>query len=336
MPRANSTALAFVLSLFCLNAQAQTNGSLTLPPYHSLPTTEGYFQGAGGVRLFYRTAGGTGDPILFLHGGPGLGLNDGGYDIEPLADRGYRLLMFNERGAGRSEIITDAGRLRLQDFVQDVEAFRKQFGLEKFGIIGLSWGSLVALNYIAAYPERVTRVVFLSPMSPTIGLHHERLQHMDSLKTEKERKQEQDAREKIQTAADADVAQLCEQFVASTGRLGVVDIEHFKKSHTKFCDLPTAGLRNYPFVQQTAVASLRDWDFHSEMKNVHVPALVVEGAETNVPLEATREWAKSLPDGRLLLIPNAGHANWVDQPDAVISAMDEFFRGKWPTGASRP
>jgi len=62
------------------------------------------------------------------------------------------------------------------------------------------------------------------------------------------------------------------------------------------------------------------------MKDVKVPALVLEGAETNVPLDATREWVKSLPNARLLLIPNAGHGNWIDQPEAVISAMHEFFR----------
>jgi len=86
-------------------------------------------------------------------------------------------------------------------------------------------------------------------------------------------------------------------------------------------------------VNDFAKESLGDWDFHSEMKNVHVPSLVLEGAETNVPLEATREWAKSLADSRLLLIPHAGHQNRVDQPEAVIAAMDEFFRGQWPAGA---
>lgn len=69
------------------------------------------------------------------------------------------------------------------------------------------------------------------------------------------------------------------------------------------------------------------------MKDVKIPALVLEGAETNVPLDATREWQKSLPDARLLLIPNAGHQNWVDQPEAVISAMDNFFKGNWPAGS---
>jgi pimeloyl-ACP methyl ester carboxylesterase len=86
-------------------------------------------------------------------------------------------------------------------------------------------------------------------------------------------------------------------------------------------------------VAQAAEGSLGEWDFRSEMKAVKIPALVLEGAETNVPLDATREWVRSLANTRLLLIPNAGHMNWVDQPEAVISAMDEFFRGKWPAGA---
>ena len=107
MPHRNLTAFAIGLSLICLYAQGQTDESLTLPPYHNLPTTEGYFQGAGGVRLFYRVAGRDGDPIVLLHGSGG-GINIGGYDMEPLAERGHRLMMFNERGAGRSEIITDA------------------------------------------------------------------------------------------------------------------------------------------------------------------------------------------------------------------------------------
>ncbi len=334
MPRRSWMVIVLVLTFVCLYAQERTPPSLSIPPYHNLPTLEGYFQGADGARMFYRVVGEKGDPVVFLHGGPGLGLEDGGYDMEPLAEHGHRLLMFNERGAGRSEIITDVGKLRMQDYVQDVEEFRKKFGLEKLGIIGLSWGSLVALNYITAYPERVTRVVFLSPMSPTAKLWQERNARLDTLKTEVERRQQEDAREKIKTAKDADIPHLCEQLFAGTGRLYVVNTEHFKKSHTNFCNLPAAGLRNTPFVMKAAVENLGDWDFRPLMKNVHVPALVLEGAETNVPLDATREWVKSLPNARLLLIPHAGHQNWVDQPEAVIAVMDEFFHGRWPVGPS--
>lgn len=335
MPRQNLLGFMFLVSSVCLPAQEPTPSSLSFPPYHNLPTTEGYFQGAGGVRLFYRMAGNKGEPILFLHGGPGLGLNDGGYDMEPLAERGHRLLMFNQRGAWRSEIITDASKLRIEDFVQDVEEFRRKFGFEALGIIGLSWGSLVAVNYITAHPEHVTRVVFLSPMSPTAKLWQERKAHLDTLKTENEKVQEREARDKIQTAADADVIPLCEQMYGATLRLYVLDVEHFKKSRASFCPPPVEGLRNTPFVMKAAVEDLGDWDFRPLMRKVHVPALVLEGAETNVPLNATQKWVKALPNARLLLIPNAGHANLFDQPEAVISAIDEFFHGTWPAGSTK-
>jgi proline iminopeptidase len=327
------TMTAVVLSVVCGHAQKQATELLTVPPYHNLPTAEGYFEGAGGVRLLYRVAGRDGDPIVFLHGGPGGGINIGGYDLEPLAARGYRLLMFNQRGAGRSEVITDAAKLRINDFAQDVEAFREKFALKKFGIIGLSWGSLVAVKYITMYPKHVSRVVFLSPMSPTFALYQERLKHLDSLRMDKEREEEKQAREKIRTAPDAEVPQLCRELFEESHRLYVVDANHLKRSRLDQCDYPIAGIRNGGFVAQTAEASLGEWDFRPEMKAVKIPALVLEEAETNIPRDATREWQKSLPSARLLLIPNAGHMNWVDQPEAVISAMDEFFRGKWPEGA---
>ena len=52
MPNRHWAALALVLNVVCLHAQEQGTQTLTVPPYHNLPTTEGYFQGAGGVRLF--------------------------------------------------------------------------------------------------------------------------------------------------------------------------------------------------------------------------------------------------------------------------------------------
>jgi|HubBroStandDraft_6_1064221.scaffolds.fasta_scaffold03579_2 proline iminopeptidase len=325
-------SMILVTSLTAVHAQEQTTQSLTVPPYHNLATTEGYFQGAGGVRLFYRVAGNQGDAIVFLHGSSG-GINIGGYDIEPLAARGHRLLMFDERGAGHSEIITDATKLRIEDFVQDVEAFREKFGLKKFGLIGLSWGSAVALKYITTYPQYVSRVVFLSPISPSFTLYQERLRHLDSLKTDKEREMEKRLRERIRTGSDAEVHEGCEELFQASHREGVVDINHLRRNRQDPCAYPVAGLRNAQFAFEAGRASLGQWDFRSAMKDVKVPALVVEGAGTLFPLDDSREWVKSLPNARYLMIPNAGHMIWADQPEAVLSVMDKFFRGSWPTAS---
>ena len=81
--------------------------------------------------------------------------------------------------------------------------------------------------------------------------------------------------------------------------------------------------------------SLGEWDFRPDLKSLSVPVLVVEGAETAVPLDGTREWVSNTGDARLLLIPRAGHMNWLDQPAAVVLALDQFFRGQWPPAAAR-
>ena len=71
---ATFVVLAFGLNSVCAAAPQESTEPLTVPAYHNQRTTEGYFQGAGGVRLFYRVVGRKGRPIVFLHGGPGLGL----------------------------------------------------------------------------------------------------------------------------------------------------------------------------------------------------------------------------------------------------------------------
>lgn len=64
------------------------------------------------------------------------------------------------------------------------------------------------------------------------------------------------------------------------------------------------------------------------LSKIRVPSLVIEGAKSKVPLEGAETWAKWLPKSRLLLIPEAGHQNWLDKPEAVISAIGDFFHGR--------
>ncbi len=153
-------ALILLLSFSALSAQ-----TITPKPSQHGPVSEGYLSGADGVRLFYRRVGKGKSVVVFLHGGPGLGIGDGGYDMELLA-RNRVLLMYDQRGSGRSEIVTDPRRLTVEYQVRDLEAFRKHFGLERMTLIGLSWGTGLAVLYAAAHPERVDRLQLVSPMPP--------------------------------------------------------------------------------------------------------------------------------------------------------------------------
>ena len=97
--------------------------------------------------------------------GRGIRWNRSAADMEPLA-RGRRVIYYDQRGQGRSELITDGKKLGYEQHVADLEAVRVHFKLEKMSLIGNSWGGLLVSLYAVAHPDRVERMVLDSPAAP--------------------------------------------------------------------------------------------------------------------------------------------------------------------------
>jgi proline iminopeptidase len=326
--------ISFLLA-FCLAAglsafsQANVNSTaLTMPAYGNLPVQEGYFSGADNARLFYRVVGKGKNTIVFVHGGPGLGIDDGGYDLEAIAAKGFRFIMYNQRGGGRSELVTDKSKLGIDYYVRDLEALRQHFGLRTMNLIGLSWGSGVVAYYAAAHPKNVNRIIFLSPMPPTEEFSKHRNQKIRSLIDSKTLAEINEVHKRSESATNTDLPKVCRELNAYLDRLYVLDPSHLSRARGDTCSYTPEAIRGAGSTTEATIKSLGHWNFQSMLKQIIVPALVIEGEKTNVPLDATEAWVRWLPNARLLLIPNAGHMNWLDQPDIVISAMSEFFHGQ--------
>jgi proline iminopeptidase len=125
------------------------SGMLRLDAVHSM-----YWEECGNSR---------GIPVVFLHGGPGAGSTP---RHRRFFDPGaYRIVVYDQRGAGRS---TPLGELRdntTPHLVEDLEALRRHLGVERWLVFGGSWGSTLAIAYAEAHPERclglVLRGIFL-------------------------------------------------------------------------------------------------------------------------------------------------------------------------------
>lgn len=107
-----------------------------------------------GSRLAVYVGGVDEDPIVLLHGGPGVP----DY-LAPVADilvSKHRVIRYDQRGTGNSTAVT--GRFDLKDQVQDLEAIRVALGFERMGLFGHSWGGTLAQLYARAHPDRVTRL----------------------------------------------------------------------------------------------------------------------------------------------------------------------------------
>lgn len=308
----------------------QTSGAARFESAPAPAVEEGFFNGANDVRLFYRKAGRGSDVIVFLHGGPGSNFRGSGDYLEPLAAR-RTVIMYDQRGSGRSQLVTDPALLTAEHHVRDLERLRVHFGIERMTLAGLSWGSGLAALYTAQHPERVERLLLISPMPPTRDLLLQRTQALNALLGAAGVQRRSELRERLPHAGDAEAVALCRESSDLTFRLYLVNASPENLRHAaQRCDIPPAAIRNRAVVEAATVASLGNWDFGPMLARLRMPALVMEAARSNVPLYATREWAAALPGARLVLIPEAGHEFFVDRPAAFLQAAEAFLGGRLP------
>ena len=124
---------------------------------------EGFLDVGEGQRLFWRTCGNPdGVPALVLHGGPGSGCTPWYTSLFDPAR--YRVVLVDQRGAGRStppaaDPATDMSANTTGHLLTDIEALREHLGITSWLVLGVSWGSTLALAYAQAHPARVRAVV---------------------------------------------------------------------------------------------------------------------------------------------------------------------------------
>jgi proline iminopeptidase len=96
-------------------------------------------------------------PVIFLHGGPGAGVSP--YHRRFFDPQRYRIVLFDQRGAGRSTPFAELRDNTTWHLVADIETIREALGIERWVVFGGSWGSTLALAYAQAHPERALGLV---------------------------------------------------------------------------------------------------------------------------------------------------------------------------------
>lgn len=122
---------------------AVRSGRLVLDELHTM-----YFEESGDP---------LGRPVVYLHGGPGAGMEP---SLRRLHDpQAYRLVMFDQRGCGKSTPVGELRNNTTQHLVDDIERLREHLGIDRWIVSGGSWGSTLALAYAQAHPRRCEALV---------------------------------------------------------------------------------------------------------------------------------------------------------------------------------
>ncbi len=117
---------------------------------------------SGGHRIHVEQCGNpAGKPVVVLHGGPGGGASP---NLRRFFDpTRYRVVLFDQRGCGRSEPHASVASNTTWDLVSDIEIIRKTFGIDRWIVFGGSWGATLGLIYAQSHPDRVRHLVLRGP-----------------------------------------------------------------------------------------------------------------------------------------------------------------------------
>ncbi len=277
---------------------------------------------APGVRLFVREIG-HGSPIVVLHGGPGLDMNYLATDLEPLASA-HRVVFYDQRGSGRSSL--DAA-VTAADLVADLDALRRSLKLDRLTLLGHSWGGGLAALYAFDHPDHVERLILVDSIPARkieLAGYGDRLQGRLS---EDDRERFRDAlaaREQAKTAAEHVAA--CRAYWGALAKAYFSDPAAVARDKGDLCSAPGEAIANGVAVNASVMGALGEYDWRAAAARITVPTLVIHGADDPIPVDTAREWASTIPNARLVVIPHAGHMSYVEQPDQFFGAIERFLR----------
>jgi proline iminopeptidase len=303
-------------------------GRLKVSPVHDL-----YFEESGNPK---------GKAVVFLHGGPGGG-------TEPKHRRYfdpavYRIVLFDQRGCGRSTPFASLEENTTWHLVSDIEALRKELGIDKWQVFGGSWGSTLALAYAETHPERVSELVlrgiFLLRKEEIQWFYQEGsswifpdawqdyLNHIPAA----ERGDLLSAYYKRLTASDPAVqsaaAKVWSVWEGRTSCL-IPNAELIARTAGDEFALAFARIESHYFVNDGWLTNGRELLAPANIDKIRkIPGVIVQGRYDVVcPAKSAWDLHTLWPEAHLKIVPDAGHA--ASEPGIVhelVSATDRFRR----------
>jgi proline-specific peptidase len=266
------------------------------------------------VSLFVKVMG-EGDPLLLMHGGPGLDHTTLS-SLEALADQ-FTLIFYDHRANGRSTGAAES--MTWDNLVADAEALRESLGHRQWAVLGHSFGGQVALEYVLRHPERVSQLLLLDTCADARW-------YVDSAPKILGKRGYSDA-----VVADA------RRFYSGDLRPDEVYpiVRKFLRAyfyHLGLRDLPLAVMSGFHMKMRHDAhvfgfgTLLKGWSVMSRLHEIGVPTLVLGGRfDFLFPPEHQAILADRIANAELEIVERAGHNAHAEQADEVIGIIRRFI-----------
>jgi proline iminopeptidase len=279
-----------------------------------------------------------GKPVVILHGGPGGGCSPKMRQFHDASK--YRIVLFDQRGSGRSTPHADLVDNTTWHLVADIETLREQLGIERWQVFGGSWGSTLALAYAQTHPQRVTELVLrgifmlrrwelewfyqegASRLFPEAWQQYiaaiPAVERHDLISAFHRRLTSDDAATRLSAARAWSVWE------------GATSFLHYDPAFTAAHDeaefaLAFARIENHYFVH-SGFFEVDDQLLRDASRIAHIPGVIVHGRYDVVcPVQNAWDLHQAWPLAELEITPASGHSAFeVENIDALVRATDRF------------
>jgi pimeloyl-ACP methyl ester carboxylesterase len=254
------------------------------------------YAGLPGVRLWYVDSGGSGEPVVFMHAATGS-VRVWGYQIPAFTEAGYRFIAYDRRGWGRSVI--DPTGVQPGTAADDLLALMNHLGVDRFHLVGTAAGGFGSFDFALSFPQRLRSLV----VANSIG----GVQDEDFLELGRRIRPPQFA------ALPPEVRELGPSYRAGNpeGTRRWVELEHVSR----------------PAGPAAPAQTRRNAMTLSLLEKITVPTLLITGgADLYAPPPVMRLFAARIRSSEFVVVPEAGHSTYWEQPDVFNRAVIDFIR----------
>lgn len=309
-----------------------------VPQLHSR-ANEQYWNLSSGSRIGYVLINAKNNtkpyPIIYLHGGPGGHITERNIqDLSPLADSGYNVYLYDQVGSGQSARLNNINEYTVERHIKDLNEIIKKIGAQKVILIGQSWGAILATLFGVDYADKIDKLILTSPgpIYP-INKNLSNIQQPDSIHLHNPFYTNAEGNaiaNNIRTKAMAYFATTFGSKIATDEEADNFETYlSYEVNRSTVCNTANilkeeAGDGFYANVM-TYRSLTQIKNERSKIKKLTISVLIVKGECDNQKWGFTNEYLQLFKNHQLVVIPNAGHFIYVEQPQLYINSIQKFL-----------
>lgn len=284
-----------------------------------LPSGEGRLAVHGG-NIWYKVSGtGHGTPVVLLHGGPGFS----SFYLKPFEDLGgdRQIVRYDQLGSGKSDKISDTTMFTIGHFVAELESLRSHLGVDKWHVLGHSWGTILAVEYYKVHPGRVVSLTLGSAALDLPAWAKNAKQLVTTLS---------DSAQRAVRSAEATKKYDDQSYQNALGEFYGKYVWRHPVQADLDSSMSTFNEAMYTYMQGpsefTITGTLKDYDATPFLKQITVPVFYTVGEFDEASPTSIQRFASLTPGAKVVVLKGAAHLTPWDAREENVRVVSQFLR----------